>query len=650
MKKASARLLPSLLLLLRFCDSSPDAKRSRLTSSSVLVSSSSYSYSSIYFFTAAYSSSWFDAAVWETEPAAPTVALPDATTTVWIDADDVALTIPGGRVAEAEDLVVGRDAFRASLTVRDSGSLRASGSIVVGASCCDARFVVGADGGVGGRVDAAHRLIVGDSTKGTYVQNGGETVVGDGLVLGRSAPAGTGFLHLRPGGTVRIAGAGGLVVGDGSKIELEGGVLEIQGDARSLMESYRDAGKITGDFEIVYDADDGRTRAAPRGFVDDDPEPNQRCDSDDGYCDFTTTFDIDFGDFDYLLDDWYAQVIFSFVATDWINTRNDCQGVEEVYYGFNVLDAEEDDKDNANHVRRDDGRGRRRRRRKGQASGKCRGKDCPRQVSVSAPNKRRRLDGPRPRDGGGGGDVDWDFFFSCESDLLEKLRIAPVFSDLVEIRIDVYNDDVSYETTNECVGGDLACSSAQRNATRIVSEALGSRRNESRHECLWEGVQCYGRTVTSVQLTDKKLSGSVPPAIGELKDLEGIFLSGNSIEGNIPNEIGLLQNIQRIELGNNDVSSTIPTELGSLEKLTNLYLENNKLSGTVPTELARLVNLDTLYLSGNDFSGDMSHVCFPPERDFFCEGDCETAIMTILDQLLVLVDCFLNIFYQYYFY
>ena len=60
--------------------------------------------------------------------------------------------------------------------------------------------------------------------------------------------------------------------------------------------------------------------------------------------------------------------------------------------------------------------------------------------------------------------------------------------------------------------------------------------------------------------------------------------------------------VTRLSLSNNKLSGTIPTALGQLTHLTTLSLQNNDLSGTIPTQLENLTGLTRLDLSRNDLS------------------------------------------------
>ena len=85
--------------------------------------------------------------------------------------------------------------------------------------------------------------------------------------------------------------------------------------------------------------------------------------------------------------------------------------------------------------------------------------------------------------------------------------------------------------------------------------------------------------------------------------ITGLFLAGNWLTGSIPPELGDLSNLESLHLHFNQLSGTIPTELGNLSELRWLNLGDNQLTGTIPLELGRLSKLERLYLAGNQFTG-----------------------------------------------
>ena len=68
----------------------------------------------------------------------------------------------------------------------------------------------------------------------------------------------------------------------------------------------------------------------------------------------------------------------------------------------------------------------------------------------------------------------------------------------------------------------------------------------------WEGVTTNaGGRVVEVHLDDVNLSGSLPPEIGLLDRLEGLFLYNNDLTGSIPSELGRLHRLKHLYLGDN---------------------------------------------------------------------------------------------------
>ena len=121
----------------------------------------------------------------------------------------------------------------------------------------------------------------------------------------------------------------------------------------------------------------------------------------------------------------------------------------------------------------------------------------------------------------------------------------------------------------------------------------------------WDGVTVGGkpRRVTRLILSERQLSGTIPPELGVLSRLAQLDFHGNRLSGPIPPELGHLSNLEALQLHNNELSGPIPPELGRLSYLRKLNLHTNRLSGTIPTELGQLANLEALHLHNNRLSG-----------------------------------------------
>lgn len=130
--------------------------------------------------------------------------------------------------------------------------------------------------------------------------------------------------------------------------------------------------------------------------------------------------------------------------------------------------------------------------------------------------------------------------------------------------------------------------------------------------CSWIGVSCglINRRVTSLNLPNMNLSGTLPPHLGNLSFLASLNLSGNSLSGYIPSELGKLQRLQRIDLSSNflqgSLSGSFQQSSFNLTSLEWISLKNNALTGTLPDDFCyNLPNLKMLYLYMNQLNGSI---------------------------------------------
>ena len=85
-------------------------------------------------------------------------------------------------------------------------------------------------------------------------------------------------------------------------------------------------------------------------------------------------------------------------------------------------------------------------------------------------------------------------------------------------------------------------------------------------------------------LENNHLTGSIPPGLGELANLDWLSLSGNDLTGSIPPELGGLANLRGLLLGGNNLTGSIPAEIGGLANLRDL--RGTGLTGCVPRALS----------------------------------------------------------------
>ena len=147
----------------------------------------------------------------------------------------------------------------------------------------------------------------------------------------------------------------------------------------------------------------------------------------------------------------------------------------------------------------------------------------------------------------------------------------------------------------------------------------------------------YFKPQRFLYLEQGQLEGSIPSALGELKNLEVIDLDFNGLVGSIPESIYGLSNLRELDLNNNQLTGTISSQVGLLSNLAVLqvrplllleffifstfhysyqtYLplsfvlssiyqvDHNMLTGEIPAEIGQLEQLAIGFFSYNNLTG-----------------------------------------------
>lgn len=128
--------------------------------------------------------------------------------------------------------------------------------------------------------------------------------------------------------------------------------------------------------------------------------------------------------------------------------------------------------------------------------------------------------------------------------------------------------------------------------------------------CYWHGITCGSHTwpqvhVITVNLPNNNLTGTIPPEIVNLTQLDELLLNDNHLTGPLPAGMDNFDWIINLCLQNNQLSGPIPPDLGGISqspsgrKLLRLFLHNNRFNGNLPPELGNITSLRYLLLNNN---------------------------------------------------
>ncbi|XP_078153507.1 leucine-rich receptor-like protein kinase family protein [Carex rostrata] len=106
-----------------------------------------------------------------------------------------------------------------------------------------------------------------------------------------------------------------------------------------------------------------------------------------------------------------------------------------------------------------------------------------------------------------------------------------------------------------------------------------------------------------LNLSNNRLSGSLPISIGNFSALQILLVSGNQFTGQIPYQLGYLKHVLKIDMSQNNLTGNIPEEIGDCSSLTYIDVSRNGLTGSIPAGIAQIKILNYLNVSWNNLNG-----------------------------------------------
>mmetsp|Transcript_6014 Transcript_6014/g.19637 ORF Transcript_6014/g.19637 Transcript_6014/m.19637 type:complete len:257 (+) Transcript_6014:118-888(+) len=138
-------------------------------------------------------------------------------------------------------------------------------------------------------------------------------------------------------------------------------------------------------------------------------------------------------------------------------------------------------------------------------------------------------------------------------------------------------------------------------------------------------LSCNGRgAITQVALVGRRLSGSLPPALGQLTSLYALSLSANLLTGTLPPQWANATSLLTLDVRQNFLTGTLPPQWSSLSRLTLMHLRSNQLHGRIPSSWRSLpaYQRGEVFLYDND---GLTYECFLDEERTVV-GDCPVSL------------------------
>ncbi|KAK4483874.1 hypothetical protein RD792_011083 [Penstemon davidsonii] len=140
------------------------------------------------------------------------------------------------------------------------------------------------------------------------------------------------------------------------------------------------------------------------------------------------------------------------------------------------------------------------------------------------------------------------------------------------------------------------------NLTGLVSLGLGD--NDFDEGEIPESIGNL-KNLNLLYLADSNLKGGIPESFSGLEALGTLDICKNKITGNFPTWISKLKNLWKIELYKNNLTGEIPQGLAKLTLLQEFDVSDNQMYGEIPKQVGNLKKLTVFHLFTNNFSGEI---------------------------------------------